>query len=135
MANMVLKQAVLRLSFFFVTLLITGCFRPNIPISTGTVYPIDVFMEGQQPDRPYSEIEWVSISQDDTLSAQQKAPGRGLTNRGNDAQTKDLLTARVVLKAQKLGADAIMNVNYKYYTSATMEGYTMKGLAIKYRGD
>lgn len=132
---MVRSQVVSGFSFVLITLLMAACFRPNIPISTGTVYPIDVFMENQQPDRPYSEIEWVSISQDDTLSAQQKAPSRGMTNRGNDAQTKELLTARLVLKAQKLGADAIMKVNYQYYTSATMEGYTMKGLAIKYRGD
>ena len=118
-----------------ISLLTAACFRPNIPISTGTVYPIDVFMENQSPDRPYSEIEWVSISQDDTLSAKQKADNTRMTARGNDAQTKELLTARLVLKAQKLGADAIMKVNYQYYTSATMEGYTMKGLAIKYRGD
>ena len=118
-----------------ITLLTAACFRPNIPISTGTVYPIDVFMEGQSPERPYSEIEWVSISQDDTLSAKQTDPRNRLTARGNDAQTKELLTARLVLKAQKLGADAVMKVNYQYYTSATMEGYTMKGMAIKYRGD
>ena len=132
---MVRSQVVGGCVFFTITLLMAACFRPNIPISTRTVYPIDVFMEGQKPDRPYSEIEWVSISQDDTLSAQQKAPSRGMTSRGNDAQTKELLTARLVLKAQKLGADAIMKVNYQYYTSATMEGYTMKGMAIKYRGD
>ncbi len=132
---MVQGQVVGGFALLTITLMMVACFRPNIPISMGTVYPIDVFMEGQQPDRPFSEIEWVSISQDDTLSAQQKAPSRGMTSRGNDAQTKELLTARLVLKAQKLGADAIMKVNYQYYTSATMEGYTMKGMAIKYRGD
>ncbi len=132
---MVQKRILGVFSFLITTLLVTACFRPNIPISTGTVYPIDVFMEGQSPDRPFSEIEWVSISQDDTLSAIQKDPKNRMTARGNDAQTKELLTARLVLKAQKLGADAIMKVNYQYYTSATMEGYTMKGMAIKYRGD
>ena len=55
--------------------------------------------------------------------------------RGNDAQTKDLLTAQLVLKAQKAGADALIKVQYSYFTSATMEGFTMKGLAVRYRGD
>jgi uncharacterized protein YbjQ (UPF0145 family) len=55
--------------------------------------------------------------------------------RGNDAQTKDLLTAQLVLKAQKVGADALINVQYRYFTSTTVEGYTMKGLAVKYRGN
>lgn len=129
-------KSLAKIGLFLLILSSTACFRPNIPISTGTVYPIDVFLENQKPDRPYSEIKWVSISQDDTLSAKQKAAASSrMTGRGNDAQTKEVLTARLVLKAQKLGADAIMNVNYKYYTSATMEGYTMKGLAIKYRGD
>ncbi|GHB77030.1 hypothetical protein [Persicitalea jodogahamensis] len=132
---MVRSKAVSGACVALLFLLMVACFRPSIPISTGTVYPIDVFMENQTPDRPYSEIEWVAISQDDTLSAKQKADNTRMTSRGNDAQTKDLLTARLVLKAQKLGADAIMKVNYQYYTSATMEGYTMKGLAIKYRGD
>ena len=120
--------------FLFLLLLISACFRPNIPISTGTVYPIDVFMENQQPDRPYSEIEWVEISREDTLTDRQKAHGRMLY-RGNSAETKDLLTAQLVLKAQKLGADALMNVQYRYYTSATKEGYILKGLAVRYRGD
>lgn len=55
--------------------------------------------------------------------------------RGNDAQTKDLLTAQLVIKAQKLGADALINVQYRYFTSATVEGYTLKGLAVQYRGE
>lgn len=123
---------------FFIVSLVTGavsCFRPNIPISTGTVYPIDVFMGDHLPDRPYSEIQWVEISREDTLDARQKKAGNRMVYRGNDAQTKDLLTAQLVLKAQKLGADALMKVNYRYFTTATAEGYTMKGLAIRYRGD
>jgi hypothetical protein len=114
--------------------LLNGCFRPAIPLSTGAVYPIDVFMDNQQPDRPYSEIQWVEISREDSLTSRQKSSDRMLY-RGNSAETKDLLTAQLVLKAQKLGADALMNVQYRYYTSAIKEGYTMKGMAIKYRGD
>lgn len=121
----------------FVALLVSlaACFRPNIPISTGTVYPIDVFMENQAPDRPYSEIQWVEISREDTLDDRQKKYSERMLYRGNSAENKDLLTAQLVLKAQKLGADALMKVQYRYFTSATKEGYTMKGLAVRYRGD
>jgi uncharacterized protein YbjQ (UPF0145 family) len=55
--------------------------------------------------------------------------------RGNDAKTKELLTARLVIKAQKIGADAIINVKYKYYTSVNREGYLLSGLAVRYRGE
>ncbi len=116
-------------------LAVAACFRPSIPISTGTVYPIDVFMQNENPDRPYSELEWVEITREDTLDTRQKKYSERMLYRGNDAESKDLLTAQLVLKAQKLGADAIMNVQYKYFTSATKEGFTMKGLAIRYRGD
>lgn len=123
----------------FVCLFLAGtfaaCFRPNIPISTGPNYPIDVLMSDQTPDRPYSEIQWVEISRQDSLDARQKKESNRMVYRGNDAQAKDLLTAQLVLKAQKVGADALINVQYRYFTSATVEGYTMKGLAVKYRGD
>lgn len=114
---------------------IAACFRPAIPISTGPNYPIDVFMSDQAPDRPYSEIQWVEISRQDTLDARQKKESNRMVYRGNDAQTKDLLTAQLVLKAQKLGADALIKVQYSYFTSATVEGFTLKGLAVRYRGD
>ena len=123
------------LFFLFLTGLLGACFRPAIPISTGPDYPIDVFMNDQAPDRPYSEIQWVEISREDTLNARQKKEGNRMVGRGNDAQAKDLLTAQLVLKAQKIGADALINVQYRYFTSATVEGYSMKGLAVKYRGD
>jgi uncharacterized protein YbjQ (UPF0145 family) len=123
------------LLFLLASSLFIGCFRPAIPISTGPNYPIDVFMSDQAPDRPYSEIQWVEISRQDSLDARQSKAGNRMAYRGNDAQAKDLLTAQLVLKAQKMGADALINVKYQYYTSATIEGYSMKGLAVKYRGD
>ncbi len=121
--------------FLLLTSLFVACFRPAIPISMGPNYPIDVFMSDQAPDRPYSEIQWVEISRQDSLDARQKKESNRMVYRGNDAQAKDLLTAQLVLKAQKLGADALISVKYQYFTSATVEGYTMKGLAVKYRGN
>jgi hypothetical protein len=118
------------------SLLLGGCFRPAIPISRGPVYPIDVFFENQtKPDRPYTELQWVELSNEETLTDRQKRSSERLLYRGNDAETKELLTAQLVLKAQRLGADALMNVQYKYFTTATTEGYLLRGMAIEYRGD
>lgn len=132
---MILPPFVRAILFLFLASTFAACFRPAIPISTGPNYPIDVLMSDQAPDRPYSEIQWVEISHEDTLDARQKKESNRMVYRGNDAQTKDLLTAQLVLKAQKLGADALINVQYRYFTSATVEGYTMKGLAVRYRGN
>lgn len=123
-------------SLLFILILgLSACFRPNIPISTGTVYPIDVFMVNESPDRPYSELDWVEISREDTLDDRQKKYSDRMLYRGNDAETKEVLMAQLVLKAQKMGADALMSVQYKYYTTVKAEGYIIKGLAVRYRGD
>ncbi|WP_247234330.1 hypothetical protein [Telluribacter sp. SYSU D00476] len=132
---MLVKKILGTVLFLGTFVVMSGCFRPAIPISRGAVYPIDVFYENQSPDRPYSELQWVEISNEDLLNERQKKSGERLLHRGNDAQAKELLTAQLVLKAQKMGAHALMNVQYKYYTTATTEGYSMRGLAIQYRGE
>ncbi|WP_207507189.1 hypothetical protein [Telluribacter humicola] len=132
---MTIKKNLSIVLFIFIQAALSGCFRPSIPISGGAVYPIDVFFENQSPDRPFSELQWVEISDENKLNERQKKSDERLLYRGNNAETKELLTAQLVLKAQKLGADALMNVQYKYYTTATTEGYTMRGLAIQYRGE
>ena len=115
----------------FITLL--GC-ASGIPISTNTKYPIEVLYDNEPLERPYSEIGLVEISNEDSLSAKQTQNNK-MMFRGNDAKTKELLTARLVMKAQKIGADAIINVKYKYYTSVKSEGYMLSGVAVRYRGE
>ncbi len=112
--------------------LLTHC---AVPITTGTKYPIDIYMENERPDRPYSEIREVEISSEDTLALQQ-TKGAGQTRyRGKSSQDKELLKAQLVLKAQKLGADALIHVKYQYFASATSEGFIIKGMAVRYRGE
>jgi hypothetical protein len=106
----------------------------GIPITTSTKYPIDVFYDNQPMERPYSEIGWIEISSQDSLTAEQTRDKR-MMQRGNDAKTKELLTARLVIKAQKIGANAIINVQYQYFTTVKNEGYILKGLAVRYRGE
>lgn len=127
--NQKLNQVVLFLSFS----IFLGC-AGGIPISTNTKYPIEVLYDDQPLERPYSEIGLVEISNEDSLTARQTQDKR-MMFRGNDAKTKELLTARLVLKAQKIGADAIIKVKYKYYTSVKSEGYMLSGLAVRYRGE
>lgn len=118
---------------FLVFTTFMGC-ASGIPISTNKKYPIEVLREGEILDRPYTEIGLIEITDEDTLTAQQTRDNR-MMFRGNDAKTKELLTARLVLKAQKIGADAIINVKYKYYTSVNKEGYLLNGIAVRYRGE
>ncbi|MCE7043837.1 hypothetical protein [Dyadobacter sp. CY312] len=127
--NQKIVQGLLFLSFS----ILIGC-SGGIPISTNTKYPIEVLREGEILERPYTEIGLIEITDEDTLTANQTKDNR-MMFRGNDAKTKELLTARLVLKAQKIGADAIINVKYKYYTSVDKEGYLLNGIAVRYRGE
>ncbi|WP_439557537.1 hypothetical protein [Dyadobacter sp.] len=123
---------------FSIISLLSAAFLLNcssgIPISTNTKYPIEVLYENQAVERPYTEIGVVEISSEDSLTREQ-TQDRRMMYRGNDAKTKELLTARLVMKAQKIGADAIINVQYKYYTSVKSEGYMLSGVAVRYRGE
>ena len=123
-----------KIMIVFVLLICTTAISCGIPITTSTKYPIDIFYENQPMERPYSEIGWVELSSEDSLTNEQTRDKR-MMQRGNDAKTKELLTARLVMKAQKIGANAIINVQYKYYTTVKNEGYILKGLAVRYRGE
>ncbi|GAA4433562.1 hypothetical protein GCM10023091_07230 [Ravibacter arvi] len=106
-----------------------------IPISQKTSFPLDVFYENETPQRPYSEIKWLEISREDAVLAYQNTAEKRLLQKGNSAEAKSLITAQLVMKAQKIGADALVNVNYQYYTGKDYEGYSMRGLAVRYRGE
>lgn len=116
-------------------LFLTGCFHPIIPISTGPKYPIDVFYADQQPGRPYDDIKLLYINQEVPIQANQKRSDGRMMKRGNSMLEKDALLAKLTLQAQRLGATALLNVTYQYYTTATTNGYSMEGLAVKYRGE
>ncbi|WP_229213841.1 hypothetical protein [Dyadobacter psychrotolerans] len=130
---MISLKKISRIIFFLSFGVFLGC-SSGLPISTGAKYPIEVLYDNQPLERPYSEIGMVEISNEDTLSAKQTQNKR-MMFRGNDASTKELLTARLVLKAQKIGADAIIHVKYQYYASVKSEGYMLSGLAVRYRGE
>ncbi|MEZ0609803.1 hypothetical protein ACAW74_14890 [Fibrella sp. WM1] len=112
---------------------LTGCFRPAIPISTGPKYPVELFYGQQQPTRPYDELKFLTISEEVPLQAKQRVRGGRMLDRGNTMLDKDALMGKLTLQAQRLGADALVNVKYQYYTTATANGYSLEGLAVKYK--
>ena len=112
--------------------ILAGCFRPIVYLQNSPNYPIDVFYDNQRPDRPFMPIKELESTGEDALTNRQTA-NRRMLSRGNDMQQKELLLARLTMEAKKLGADALVGVRYKYYTSQTDNGYIMTGLAVKYR--
>ena len=113
--------------------LLSGCFRPAIPISTGPHYPVELFYADQRPGRAYDELKFLYISEEVPLKANQRIKGGRMLNRGNSMLDKDALMGKLTLQAKRLGADALVNVKYQYFTTATANGYSMEGLAVKYR--
>ncbi len=112
--------------------LLTGCFRPIVYLQNSPNYPVEVFYENQRPERPFEPLRDLETKGEVPLVGRQTANYRMLS-RGNDMQQKELLLARLTMEAKKLGADALVDVRYKYYTSLTDNGYLMTGLAVKYR--
>lgn len=121
--------------YLFTTLpfLLAGCFRPAIPISTGPHYPVELFYADQRPGRPYDELKFLSITDEVPLQANQQVNKGRMLARGNTMLDKDALMGKLTLQAKRLGADALVNVRYQYFTTATTNGYSMEGLAVKYK--
>ncbi len=111
---------------------LTGCFRPIIYLQNQPNYPVEVFYDNQRPSRPFEPLKDLESAGEVPLTDRQTANHR-MVERGNNMQQKEMLLARLTLEAKKLGADALISVRYKYYTSRTENGYLMTGLAVKYK--
>lgn len=112
--------------------LLTGCFRPIVYLQNSPNYPVEVFYANQRPDRPFEPLQDLETRGEVALADRQTADHR-MVSRGNNMQQKEVLMARMTLEAKKLGADALVDVRYQYYTSRTSNGYLMTGLAVKYK--
>lgn len=112
--------------------LLTGCFRPIVYLRNSPNYPVEVFYDNQRPERPFEPLQDLETKGEVSLTDRQTANHRMLS-RGNDMQQKEVLLARLTMEAKKMGADALVDVRYKYYTSMTDNGYVMTGLAVKYK--
>ena len=111
---------------------LTSCFRPIVYLKNSPNYPVDVFYVNQRPERPFEPLQDLESKGNVTLQNSQTV-NRRMLSRGNNMQEKEMLLARLTVEAKKLGADALVDVRYTYYTSKNENGYVMTGLAVKYR--
>lgn len=117
-----------------------SCARPvstpngglGIPIKLANAeYPIDVFYENQPTTRPYTALGPVKVEKEVPLSNQQTKDGR-MIYRGNDEGQKRALLDQLIIQGVSMGAHALVNVRYKYYTAKDYQGFIMEGTAVKY---
>lgn len=118
---------------FWLVVGLTGCFRPVIPFQTQPRYPVEIFYENQRPDRPFEEIKLLEVHEETALDQKTANKGGRMVGRGNNMEAKELLMARLTLEAKRLGADALVNIKYSYFTSVNSNGYAMEGMAVRYR--
>ena len=127
-----MKKSGLLLVILFSTGLLTGCFQPIVYLRNSPNYPVEVLYDNQRPERPFEPLQDLETKGEVRLADRQTA-NRRMLSRGNDMQQKELLLARLTMEAKKIGADALVDVRYTYYTSVTDNGYVMTGLAVKYK--
>jgi hypothetical protein len=112
---------------------LSGCFRPVIPFQTQPRYPVEIFYENQRPDRPYEEITKLEVHRETSLNPATANQGGRMVGRGNNMEAKELLLAQLTLDAKRLGADALINIKYSYFTAVNTNGYAMEGVAVRWR--
>ncbi|MBO0947840.1 hypothetical protein [Fibrella forsythiae] len=127
------RRSIYRYALTLLPVLMSGCFRPAIPISTGPKYPVDLFYADQSPGRTYDELKFLYITDEKPIEQNQRIKGGRMLGRGNTMLDKDALMGKLTLQAKRLGADALINVKYQYFTTATVNGYSLEGLAVKYK--
>lgn len=95
-------------------------------------YNIDVFFKPEKPSFDVEAIENISLSQEEYNTIKEKFVKDRMVQRGKTADEKKLLIAALIEKAENLGASCLYDVNYQYYTSTSVSGYNITGIAGKY---
>ncbi|QKZ15524.1 hypothetical protein [Spirosoma sp. KUDC1026] len=115
---------------------LTSCFQSAIPLNSKKwgKYAVDVFYGDDRPTRPYLPLQELQMRQEIPLADRQSKNGMMLS-RGNNVEQKQLLLSRLATQADRLGADALVEVKYTYFTSVTENGYVMTGVAVKYKDE
>jgi hypothetical protein len=94
-------------------------------------FPIEVFYANETPKQSFEVIETITMSGEEPLTSDQTYKGKML-NRGNHQSKKKEILDEMVAKAVDVGASALMDVNYKVYSTTKANGYTFTGKAIRY---
>jgi hypothetical protein len=95
-------------------------------------YPIEVFFKPEKPSFEVEPIQEISLSQEEFNTIKEKLVKDRMVQRGKTADEKKLLIAALIEKAENLGASCLYDVNYQYYTTTTVSGYNISGIAGKY---
>lgn len=128
------------LVFFTFCLFCLSCTRPittsdgglGIPIKLANAeYPLDIFYENQPTTRPYTALGPVKVEKEVPLNAAQTKDNR-MIYRGNNEEQKRALLDQLIIQGVGMGAHALINVRYKYYTAKDYQGFVMEGTAVKY---
>jgi hypothetical protein len=116
--------------------ILTSCFQSAIPLNSKKwgKYAVDVFYGDDRPTRPYLPLQELQMRQEVPLADRQSKNGMMLS-RGNNVEQKQLLLSRLATQADRLGADALVEVKYTYFTSVSENGYVMTGVAVKYKDE
>jgi len=134
------KRYIALFTFLLLTLLY-ACTRPittpngglGIPIKLANAdYPIDIFYENQPTARPYTALGPVKVEKEVPLNTAQTSKEGRMIYRGNNEEQKRALLDQLILQGIGMGAHALINVRYKYYTAKDYQGFVMEGTAVKY---
>ncbi|MEZ4900755.1 MAG: hypothetical protein R2822_02875 [Spirosomataceae bacterium] len=126
---------------FLLIALLYACGRPTttsngglgIPIKLANAeYPLDIFYENQPTNRPYTTLGPVKVEKEVPLNTAQTSREGRMIYRGNNEEQKRALLDQLILQGVGMGAHALVNVRYKYYTAKDYQGFVMEGVAVKY---
>ncbi|GIV38472.1 MAG: hypothetical protein KatS3mg033_0272 [Thermonema sp.] len=107
-----------------------------LPIRQQAPYPIPVHYKGETLTKPYRIIELVELS-----DTRPNTGNRGLREdllekygqmpKGYNMTEKEILIYQLAEKARKLGADAVIDVDYTLFVNTQYYGYKVSGYAVK----
>jgi hypothetical protein len=95
-------------------------------------YPIDVFFKPDKPIYDVEPLEEVSLSHEEVNSFKEKIVKDRMVQRGKNVDEKKILIAALIEKAENIGASCLYDVNYQYYTTTSVSGYKISGMAGRY---
>jgi uncharacterized protein YbjQ (UPF0145 family) len=105
-----------------------------VPIPFAQIkYPTEMFFGEKEPTLPFQTIKEISIIEENSLGISQRVNNGRMLKRGKDEDEKTLLYAKLSLQAKELGADAVIKIKYKVFTTMTTDGIEITGVAVKYQ--
>ncbi|NIK72962.1 uncharacterized protein YbjQ (UPF0145 family) [Thermonema lapsum] len=107
-----------------------------IPLRQENPYPIPVYFKGERAGMPYRIIEIVELSDTRPHNANRGIRDElleqyGQMPKGYNLTEKEILIYQLAEKARRLGADALVEVEYTLFVNKQYYGYKISGYAVK----